>query len=138
MAPDDDAQRALLSRARRIAVVGLSPDPSRPSNNVGQYLVDRGYEVFPVYPRGEEILGRPVHRRVQDIPGGVDIVDVFRPGEEVDEVADDAVAAGAKVLWLQVGVVNEEAVARARAKGLTVITDRCIMAEHRRLVGAQA
>ena len=88
--PADDAVRALLERARRIAVVGLSPKPHRDSHRVARYLHQRGYEIVPVYPREEEILGATVYRRVQDIPGGVDLVDVFRRSEELPEVVDDA------------------------------------------------
>ena len=91
--PDDDAIRRLLERVRRIAVVGLSPKPHRDSHRVARYLLERGYEIVPVYPREEQILGQKVYRRVQDVPGPVDLVDVFRRSEELPEAIDDALAA---------------------------------------------
>jgi len=127
--------RRLLEGARRIAVVGLSPKPWRDSNHIGQYLLDRGYEVIPVYPRQEEILGQKVYRRVQDIPGGVDLVDVFRRSEEVSGVVDDALAARAPAIWLQLGCVDEGAAERATAAGVLVVMDRCIMVDHRHILG---
>jgi len=133
--PGDDEIRALLADAKRIAVVGLSPKPHRDSNRIGRYLIDRGYEVFPVYPREDSILGRPVFRRVQDIPGGVDLVDVFRRSEELGPVTDDAIAAQAKALWFQLDCIDEASAARAQAAGLTVVMDRCIMVDHAGLIG---
>lgn len=135
--PDDDAIRRLLERVRRIAVVGLSPKPRRDSHRVARYLLDRGYEVVPVYPREEEILGRKVYPRVQDVPGGVDLVDVFRRSEELPEVIDDVLAARAGALWLQLGCIDETGARRARAAGLTVVMDRCVMVEHARLLGRE-
>lgn len=132
--PSEEQLRELLTRARRVAVVGLSPRPERDSHRIAQYLQARGYEVVPVYPRDERILGQPVYRRVQDIPGGVDLVDVFRRGEDLPEVVEDALAAGAPALWFQIDCVNEEAAARATAAGATVVMDRCIMVDHARLV----
>lgn len=133
-APEEGVRR-LLENARRIAVVGLSPKPHRDSNRVARYLQERGYEVFPVYPREETILGARVHRRVQDIPGGVDLVDVFRRSEELPHVVEDALAARAPALWFQLDCVHEEAAARAAAAGMFVVMDRCIMVDHARLLG---
>src|SRR5574341_550866 len=133
--PDEDAIRGLLAGARRIAVVGLSPKPHRDSHRVSLYLLERGYEIVPVYPREEEILGLRVFRRVQDIPGGVDLVDVFRRSEGLPEVVDDAIAAHAPALWFQLGCVHEEAARRATAAGAAVVMDRCIMVDHARLLG---
>ncbi len=135
--PSDDAVRALLAGARRIAVVGLSPKPFRDSNRVSRYLVERGYDVLPVYPREDLILGRPVFRRVQDIPGGVDLVNVFRRREELGPVFDDAVAAKAPAIWTQYDCVDVASARRARDAGLLVVMDRCLMVEHARLVGRQ-
>jgi predicted CoA-binding protein len=135
--PGDDALRELLAATRRIAVVGLSPKPHRDSNRIARYLIERGYEVVPVYPRGDEILGRRVYRRVQDVPGGVDLVDVFRRSEALAETTADAIAAGARALWFQLDCVDEDAAARARAAGITVVMDRCIMVDHARLLGAR-
>ncbi len=134
--PDETTIRRLLEGARRIAVVGLSPKPDRDSNHVAVFLQSCGYEVVPVYPRGNEILAQRVYRRVQDIPGGVDLVDVFRRSEELAAVTDDALAARAPAVWFQLGCVDETAAERARAAGLTVVMDRCIMVEHRRLLRA--
>jgi predicted CoA-binding protein len=133
--PDDDTIRRLLERVRRIAVVGLSPKPHRDSNRVARYLLERGYDVVPVYPREQEILGRGVHRRVQDIPGGVDLVDVFRRSSEVGSAVDDALRAGAPAIWTQLDCVDEDAARRALAAGATVVMDRCLMVDHGRLLG---
>ena len=133
--PDDEAIRRLLEKVRRIAVVGLSPKPHRDSHRVARYLLERGYEVIPVYPREEEILGQKVHRRVQDVAGAVDLVDVFRRSEDLPEVIDDAITARAGALWLQLGCIDEDGARRARDAGLTVVMDRCLMVEHARLVG---
>lgn len=133
--PSEEAIRGLLADARRIAVVGLSPKPHRDSNRIARYLLERGYEVVPVYPREEEILGLGVYRRIADIPGGVHIVDVFRRSEHLPEVVDDALAARAPALWFQLGCIHEQAAARAAAAGATVVMDRCIMVDHARLLG---
>jgi predicted CoA-binding protein len=131
----DAALRRLLESARRIAVVGLSPKPHRDSHRIGRYLLERGYEVIPVYPREELILGRQVYRRVQDVPGGVDLVDVFRRSETLPDVVEDALAARAPALWFQLGCVHEQAAQRARDAGRLVVMDRCIMVDHARLLG---
>jgi hypothetical protein len=133
--PDAAKLRALLESARRIAVVGLSPKPHRDSNRIARYLLQRGYDVVPVYPREDEILGQRVFRRVQDVPGGVDIVDVFRRSEELGHVADDALAAKAPALWFQLDCVDEDAARRARDAGATVVMDRCIMVDHAAFLG---
>jgi len=133
--PDDERIRDLLKSARRIAVVGLSPRPHRDSNRVARYLLERGYDVAPVYPREEEILGRKVYRRVQDVPGPLDLVDVFRRSETLSEVVDDALAARARALWFQLDCVDEAGAHRATAAGLTVVMDRCLMVDHARLLG---
>lgn len=133
--PDDDTIRALLERVRRIAVVGLSPKPHRDSHRVAKYLQDRGYLIVPVYPREEEILGQPVYRRVQDIPGGVDLVDVFRRSEELPETFADALAAHAPAIWTQYGCVSGEEARRAVAAGALVVMDRCLMVDHASLLG---
>jgi hypothetical protein len=133
--PDDEAIRRLLEKVRRIAVVGLSPKPHRDSHRVARYLLESGYEIVPVYPREEQILGQKVHRRVQDVAGAVDLVDVFRRREDLPEVIDDAITARAGALWLQLGCIDEDGARRARDAGLTVVMDRCLMVEHARLVG---
>jgi uncharacterized protein len=133
--PDDDALRTLLERARRVAIVGLSPKPWRDSNGVARYLLERGYDVFPVYPREEEILGRRVQRSVGEIAGGVDLVNVFRRAEFLPGVVDDALAARAPAIWFQIDCVNQEAARRAAEAGMTVVMDRCIRVDHGRLFG---
>ena len=133
--PGEDARRALLEKARRIAVVGLSPKPYRDSHRVARYLQEHGYDVVPVYPREETILGAKVYRRVQDIPGGVDLVDVFRRREELPGVFDDALAAGSPAIWTQLECVDEASARRATAAGVTVVMDRCIMVDHAALLG---
>jgi predicted CoA-binding protein len=133
--PTDDVVRELLERVRRIAVVGLSPKPHRDSHRVARYLLDRGYEVVPVYPREALILGQTVYRRVRDVPGPVELVDVFRRSEELPGVIDDALAARARAVWLQRGCIDEAGAARARAAGATVLMDRCLMVDHARLLG---
>ena len=120
---------------RRIAVVGLSPKPHRDSNRVARYLLERGYEIAPVYPREEKILGQQVYRRVQDVAGPLDLVDVFRRSEELPAVVDDALAAHAPALWFQLGCIDYSGAGRAAAAGATVVMDRCLMVDHARLLG---
>ena len=134
--PDDDAVRALLARVKRIAVVGLSPKAHRDSHRVSAYMQRAGYEIVPVYPREETILGARVHRSVAEIDGPVDLVNVFRRAEELPEVAADILESphpNAPPVWFQLDCVNEEAIAALVKAGRTVIYDRCIMVEHRRL-----
>lgn len=132
----DAALRDILTRCRRFAVIIASANPARPSHYVPRYLLERGYEVFPVNPgwAGREILGRPVVARLGDLPKPVDVVDVFRHPEAVAPIAEDAVAIGAKVLWMQIGVVNPEAARIAQEGGLQVVMDRCAKIEHARLL----
>ena len=136
--PSDDELRALLRGAKRIAVVGLSPKPDRPSHRIARRLIDWGYEVVPVRPALAEVLGRKAYARLADVPGTVDLVDVFRAPGEIGPIVDDCIARGLPALWLQEGVVNEAEAARARAAGITVVMDRCISVDHRRLLGATA
>jgi uncharacterized protein len=132
--PDGREIRDLLLRARNVAVVGLSDRPYRTSHAIAGALQGFGFKVFPVNPnlRGP-VLGEEPFASVEDVPVEIDIVDVFRRSEKVMPVAEDAVAAGAKVLWMQSGVVNEEAAAYAREHGLTVVMDRCIKVDYARL-----
>jgi uncharacterized protein len=135
--PDDATIRRLLESARRIVVVGLSPKPHRDSHRVGRYLLERGYDVVPVYPRDERILGQEVFRRVQDVPGSFDVVDVFRRSEDLPSVVDDALAARAPALWFQLDCIDYAGARRATAAGTTVVMDRCMMVDHARLLGRQ-
>jgi uncharacterized protein len=132
---DESELRDLLARTKRIAVVGLSPKTHRDSYHVARYMKERGYEIVPVYPRGDEILGARVYPRVQDIPGSVDLVDVFRRPDALPEVVEDAIAAGAPAIWFQLGCVNEAASRRAAEAGLSVVDDMCLMVEHAALFG---
>ena len=134
---EDVMDRAVevMGEARTIAVVGVSESPSRDSHDVARYLIEAGYEVYLVNPTlDQEVLGRRVYDSVQELPEAVDIVDVFRRSEHVSPVVDDAIEAGAKVVWMQLGIVNEEAAERAREAGLEVVMDRCTKIEHRRLL----
>jgi predicted CoA-binding protein len=117
----------LLSRVRTIALVGASDRPSRPSYGVMKYLQSRGYRVFPVNPQitGEHVHGEYVWRELSQIGEPVDMVDIFRRSQAAGEAVDEAIAVGAKAVWLQIGVINEEAAARAEAAGLQVVMDRC-------------
>ena len=134
--PDTREIRDLLSHARTVAVVGLSDREYRTSHAIANALQGFGYRIFPVNPNlSGQVLGEEPYATVEDIPEQVDIVDVFRRSEKVMPVAEDAVASGAKVLWMQSGVVNEEAAAYAREHGLTVVMDRCIKVDYASLVG---
>lgn len=127
----------ILQQAKTIAVVGLSANPDKTSHHVAAFLQSKGYRIIPVNPTVEgKILGENVYPNLQAIPEPFDAVDVFRRAEDVPAVVDDAIAAGAKVLWIQLGIVNEEAAARAQAAGMTVVMDRCMMAEYKKRWGA--
>jgi uncharacterized protein len=133
----DDIQtlRRILRENKSIAVVGLSADWFRPSYFAAKYLIDHGYKVIPVNPRYEEILGEKCYKSLRDIPGRVDVVDCFRKAADIPPLVDDAIAIRARVLWMQLGVVNEQAAQKARAEGLEVVMDRCMKIEHGRLFG---
>lgn len=128
---------ATMAQARTIAVVGVSSDPSRPSNDVAHYLIEAGYTVYLVNPRETEIFGMPVYDSVSDLPETVDIVDIFRRSADVPPVFDDAIAAGARCVWTQLDIVNEEAAVRAAEAGLAVVMDRCTKIEHMRWQASQ-
>ena len=123
----------LLRKSKTIAVVGLSSNPMRPSYGVAEYLQREGYRVIPVNPQETEILGEKAYARLEDIPAHVDIVDVFRRPEFVPDIVDSAIKIGAGALWLQEDVVHEEGARRARAAGLAVVMDKCLLKEHRRM-----
>ena len=127
-----DPIRDLLRSSKTIAVVGLSSNPRRPSHEVAAYLQRVGYKIVPVNPNESEVLGEKSYARLEDIPFPVDIVDVFRRPEDVPPVADAAVAIHAKALWLQQGITNAEAAAKAHAAGLLVVQDACLFVEHKR------
>ena len=128
----DDAVR-IMRDAKTIAVVGVSSDPSRDSNDVAGYLMRAGYTVYMVNPTEDEVLGQRCYDSLRDLPEPVDIVDIFRRPQFVPEVVDDAIEAGARTVWMQLRIVHEEAAARAREAGLEVVMDRCTKVEHRRI-----
>jgi len=132
--PSDQKIAELLRGARTIAVVGLSAKPFRASYGVSEFLQSSGYRVIPVNPGIREVLGEKAYARLEDIPEKVDIVDVFRRSEALPEIVDAAIRIGARAVWMQEGVANEEAAARARAAGLLVVMDTCILKEHHRLL----
>ncbi|HXX13683.1 MAG TPA: CoA-binding protein [Candidatus Eremiobacteraceae bacterium] len=127
-----DAVRDLLREAKTIAVVGLSSNRFRPSHEVASYLQAAGYKIVPVNPNETAVLGEKAYPRLEDVPVRIDIVDVFRRPTEISPVADSAVAIGAKALWLQQGITNAVAAERARAGGLIVVEDACLLIEHKK------
>jgi predicted CoA-binding protein len=131
--PDDRRLRVLLGESRTIAVVGLSSKPWRASHRVASYLQAAGYRIIPVNPKETEVLGEQAYPSLKDVPEPVDVVEVFRRAENTPDIARRAVQIGAKALWLQSGIVNEEAGRIAEEGGLSVIMDRCMMVEHARL-----
>jgi uncharacterized protein len=125
----------ILERYRRIAMVGLSGNPFRPSHFAAIYMISHGYDVTPVNPREKMVLGRKSYASLLEVPGPLEIVDIFREPSAVPAIVDDAIAAGAKVIWMQLGVIHEEAAEKARQAGLEVVMDRCVKIEHARYFG---
>ncbi|GAB4469744.1 MAG: hypothetical protein OHK0044_11970 [Burkholderiaceae bacterium] len=143
MADDTDIPtlRRILHENRRIAVVGISAEWHRPSYFVGKYLIEHGYTMIPVNPKYGEVLGQRCYPDLQTAAraaGPIDVVDCFRKSEDIPALAEAAIAIGARVLWMQLGVVNEAAARKARAAGLAVVMDRCVKIEHGRLFGGLA
>lgn len=129
--PSPEACCALLARVKTIAVVGLSPKPDRPSYGVSRAMQGFGFRILPVHPAATEILGERVYPMLADVPGPVDLVNVFRSAEFIDGVVDECLKLGLKNLWIQEGIVNEPAAERALSGGMTVIMDRCIYRDYR-------
>jgi len=127
--------RRILNDYKRVAIVGLSADWSRPSNFAAKYLIDHGFEVIPVNPKYDEILGQKCYADLEDIPTPVDIVDLFQRVERIPPFVDQAIKIGAKVVWMQLGIIHEEAAQKARDAGLEVVMDRCMKIEYARLFG---
>jgi predicted CoA-binding protein len=132
---DINKLRRILKTSKTLAVVGLSANWYRPSFFAAKYMQEHGYRIIPVNPAYTEVLGEKCYPSLRDIPEPVDIVDCFRKSEEIGPIAEEAVAIGAKVLWMQIGVINEAARERAERAGLDVVMDRCVKIEHARLFG---
>jgi hypothetical protein len=122
----------ILKKCKTIAVVGLSSNPMRPSHEVCEYMQRAGYRIIPVNPNEREVLGEKSYARLEDVPERVDVVNIFRRPEEVPTVAESAIRIGAPVVWMQLGIENEEAAEKAHAAGLAVVEDACILIEHRK------
>lgn len=133
MLADKNEIKTIIETARVIAIVGLSPKENRPSNLVGRYLQEAGLTIIPVNPGQKEILGETCYGSLTDIPVAVDVVDIFRRPEDVGPVVAEAIAIGAKTVWMQFGVVNEEAARQASEAGLNVVMDRCFKIDHHEL-----
>lgn len=131
-APSVDPIFDILTKYKTIAVVGLSSNPARPSYGVTEYMQGSGYQIIPVNPNETDVLGEPSYASLDEVPQKIEIVDIFRRTEEVPPVVDAAIRAGAKVIWMQQGIANESAAEKARAAGLTVVMDACILIEHKR------
>ena len=128
----ETCEQEILNQHRRLAVIGLSPDPDRPSNRVARYLMEHGYEIVPVNPHQERVLGRTCYPDLASIPEPVDVVVIFRRGEEALPLVEESIRIGCKAVWMQEGVVNARAALRAVEAGLQCVMDRCMAKEHRR------
>lgn len=133
---DDNGLKQILKTAHTVACVGVSSNPEKASYGIFQYLASAGYRMIPVNPSTPEIMGRPSYGDVRSIPEKIDVVQVFRKPEDVPPVVEQAIQAGARVVWMQEGIVNEEAAAQAEKAGLQVVMDRCMMKTHMRLFGS--
>ena len=133
--PSDGDRRALLRAVKRIAVVGLSPNPARPSFGVSRSMQGFGYSIIPVHPTATEVLGAKVYRHLSEVPAPIDLVNVFRRAEFLDPIVQECLALGLKAIWIQEGIVNEAAARRAREGGMTVVMDRCIYRDYLQLCG---
>jgi predicted CoA-binding protein len=128
-----NVEKEILNSSRIVAVVGLSPKPDRPSHRVATYLKEQGYKIIPVNPQVGVVLGETSYSDISSIPQSVDVVDIFRRPEDVLPIVEEAIKKGVKAIWMQEGVVNEEAATRAKDAGLLVVMDRCMRKEHIRL-----
>ena len=136
MTIEDDAElKNILKNAHTVASVGASSNPAKPSYGIFQYLVEAGYHMIPVNPTTPEVMGRPSYPDLTSIPQRIDVVQVFRKPEDVPDVVEQAIRAGARIVWMQEGVVNQQAAEQAEKAGLQVVMDRCMMKTHQRLLG---
>ncbi len=133
---NEDELKEILTKVKTIAVVGISPKEDRPSYRVASYLQSKGYRILPIRPNGDTILGEKVYSNLMEIPEEieVDVVDIFRKSEEVPPIVEEAIQRGAKVVWMQEGVISPEAGMKAERAGLKVVMDRCLKKEHQRLL----
>jgi hypothetical protein len=131
---DDETIRKILQTSKTIAVVGASVKPWRDSNSISLYLAHAGYQVIPINPKYEEVLGMRCYPNLKAVPTSIDIVDVFRNPDSAESIVDEAIAVKAKTVWMQLGVINEDAARKAEKAGLNVVMDRCILVDHRRLM----
>jgi hypothetical protein len=135
----DSQIKALLQQfpgqTKTIAVVGLSPDPTKPSYEVSSYLKSKGYKIVPVRPDTEELLGEKAYTSLSEIPFPIDIVDIFRRVEFIPEIVDEAIKIGAKAVWMQLGLEHEQAAKKATSNGMDVVMDRCLLIEHKKIFG---
>jgi len=134
MLTKDEEIKKLLTESKTIAVVGASPKPWRDSGAIAEYLGTKGYSVFPVNPQYQEVLGMKCYPDLKSVPEKIDIVDIFRNPDDVEPIIDEAIAVGAKSVWMQLGVVNQAAAEKAEQAGLNVVMDLCIAVEHRALM----
>jgi uncharacterized protein len=134
--PSDDEIKAILQNNKTVAVIGMSANPEKDAHRIPRYLKERGYHVIPVNPTATEILGEKAYKKLSDIPGDVniDIVDVFRPSEDVPSYVDDVIAKRPKVFWLQLGIENPQAEEKVASAGIRVVFDKCMKAERERLL----
>jgi len=131
--PSDEERRALLRAVKTIAVVGLSPNPSRPSYGVSRSMQGFGYSVIPVHPTAREVLGARAYRHLSEVPGPIDLVNVFRRAQFIGPIVEDCLALGVKAIWIQEGIINEAAALHAREGGMMVVMDRCIYRDYLQL-----
>ena len=127
---DEMTVTRILTDCRTIAVVGLSSNPARPSYRVASYMKSQGYRIIPVNPNETNVLGEPAYPSLAAVPGTIDLVDIFRKSEDVFPIVEDAIACGVNAIWMQEGVINEQAAVRAKESGLLVVMDRCWLKEH--------
>lgn len=131
--PSDTELKEILSKNKTVAVIGMSKNPEKDAYRIPEYLKEKGYRIIPVNPTADEILGEKAYKKVTDIPDQLDIVDVFRPSEDVPNYVDDVISKRPKVFWLQLGIENTTAEEKVASAGIKVVFDRCMMAEHKRL-----
>lgn len=133
--PPDVEIKEILSQNKTVAVIGMSKNPEKEAYSIPQYLKNKGYKVIPVNPSADEILGEKAYKKLGDVPGPIDIVDVFRPSEDVPNYVDDVISKKPNVFWLQLGIENTTAEEKVASAGIKVVFNKCMMAEHKRLFG---